>query len=147
MDRYAIVELMGHKRFGARVSEVECFGAKLMRAEVCGQRPDEFVSEQLVAAGALYRVTFVTEAAARAHNTPFQVQTALPMLPDVAGEALGTVHEDDDDADTLCVCGHPRGSHVAGADECCDDDAECAEECDCTQYHPHAVQPARDLPF
>lgn len=127
-DRFAIVELMGHRRFGARISEVDMFGTKLMRAEILGPRPGEVVAEQFVGGGSIYALTIVTEERARSINTPYQLAGALPLLPDVAGEADRLRHEDDGDADAPCRCGHIRGSHVAGADECCD------EECGCGEY-------------
>jgi hypothetical protein len=128
-DEYAVVELMGYVKFGARVSEVERYGAKMLRAEVCGQRAGEFVAEQLVSGAAIYRLTPVVETRARAMNTPYQLQRALPDgVLDVPADVprLGTHHADDGDADARCLCGHDRGSHAAGADECCGDDCGCA---------------------
>jgi hypothetical protein len=42
MDAWAIVELMGHRTRAGHVSEVELFGAKMMRIEVPGQAHPEY---------------------------------------------------------------------------------------------------------
>jgi hypothetical protein len=78
--RFAIVELMGHRRFGAKVSTVEEFGVKLMRAEVL-EPVDGAVVVQLIHPQAVYAVTLCTEAQARGLNTRWALQSALPMLP------------------------------------------------------------------
>lgn len=77
-DQFAIVELMGHRRFGARVTEVERFGAKCMRAEIL---TDGEPVEQLVYPGSIYAVTMCTEEQARKVNTRWSLQSAVPMLP------------------------------------------------------------------
>lgn len=78
MDQYAIVELMGHRRFGARIAEVEQFGGKLMRAEIL-TAGDPVV--QLISPSAIYAITQCTEAQARSVNTKWTLQSAVPMLP------------------------------------------------------------------
>lgn len=101
MDQFAIVELMGHRRFGARVSESEQFGQKFLRAEIVGAGPGEFVAEQLVHPQSIYAVTLCTEDRARAINTRWSLQSALPMLPDVAGDDDLDADDRDSDADIL----------------------------------------------
>lgn len=95
-DQFAIVEMMGHRRFGARVTEVERFGAKCMRAEILSEGP---TVEQYVFPGSIYAVTMCTEPQARAVNTKWSLQSAVPMLP--AEVAPGT---DDDGPDIVAHC-------------------------------------------
>lgn len=122
-DRFAVVEMLGHRRFGARISEVEMFGAKLMRAEILGPRSGEYVAEQFVSANALYAVTIVTENHARTINTPWQLRTSVPMLPAVDGFRR---EGEPDPRDASCDCDHDRGAHGGG-------DMECGE-CDCVAF-------------
>lgn len=65
--RHAIVELMGHRRVGARVDEIEFCGAKMLRLVVLTAPP----FEQIVSPQALYAVTFCTEDQAAKVNTPW----------------------------------------------------------------------------
>jgi hypothetical protein len=55
--QFAIVELMGHRKFGARVSEVERFGAKMLCAEILTPHGDIV---QTVHPQAIYAVTDCT---------------------------------------------------------------------------------------
>jgi hypothetical protein len=87
---YAIVELMGRRRYGARVSEAELAGAKFVRAEVLSPDPATasewgpgLLGVQLVNPTSLYAVTPCSEAEARkANRSTWQVQAALPGLPE-----------------------------------------------------------------
>ena len=70
---FAIVEQMGHRRFGARVREVTRFGAACMEATVLSDPP----VVTLVMPASIFAVTFCTEAQARAANLR---HTGLPGL-------------------------------------------------------------------
>jgi len=70
---FAIVEQMGHRRFGARIREVTRFGAACMEATVLSDPP----VVTLVMPSSLFAVTFCTEAQARAANLR---HTGLPEL-------------------------------------------------------------------
>lgn len=85
---FAIVERMGHRRFGARVREVMRFGAACMEATVLTSPP----MVTLVMPSSLFAVTFCTEEQARAANTRY---TGLPELEARGEEEFG----DDDEAD------------------------------------------------
>lgn len=78
---YAIVELMGHRRFGARVTNAELAGAKVLRCEVLAfveGRPPLLV--QHVHPQALYAITECTEAQARAANqSTYAIQSPLAI--------------------------------------------------------------------
>ena len=67
-EGWAIVELMGHVRLGAHVSQVELAGAGFLRLEVPEAEEHGIVwpaTTQFVAPGAIYRITPCTEDAAR----------------------------------------------------------------------------------
>lgn len=70
---FAIVEQMGHRRFGARIREVTRFGAACMEATVLSEPP----VVTLVMPASIFAVTFCTEAQARAANLR---HTGLPEL-------------------------------------------------------------------
>src|SRR5580698_1089862 len=63
-ELWAILELMGHVRLGGKVSEEECFGAKMGRIEI-PQADGSFVT-QFFGGSSVYRLTPVSEEAARA---------------------------------------------------------------------------------
>lgn len=99
-EGWAIVELMGHRRLAGYVTEVEAFGAKLLRLDVAaglvGDVPDELqgtpptdvAATQFYSSAALYCLTPTTERIARAVGV-----LAIPQpvarweLPRVTGEA------------------------------------------------------------
>jgi hypothetical protein len=78
-EQFAIVELMGHRRFGARIADCERFGAKFLHAEILTPAGEPIV--QIVNPASIYALTVCTEAQARAQNTKWSLQTAVPMLP------------------------------------------------------------------
>jgi hypothetical protein len=134
-ERFAIVELMGHRRYGARVSEVEQYGAKFLRAEVLTEPP----YEQLVHPQALYAITPCTEEQARRacryttsvlaqYDPPKQLEARVE--PDDEGDA-GRLEEDCD-------------SCPAKAGE------ECTPDCPCCcegQDDDEGDAPGQDIPF
>ena len=60
---YAIVELMGHRRLAGRISEVERFGAKLLRIDVPqdGSFAEGWIT-QYYGGGSIYAITPTDEA-------------------------------------------------------------------------------------
>jgi hypothetical protein len=110
MDGFAIVELMGHRRFGARVSEVEVCGVKMLRAVVCAEPP----LEQLVHPQAFYAITPCTEEQAKAANTRWVLEGLRPALPAPSAPAMETTPSAPEGSD-----GPPDG----GDDEDWPDDA------------------------
>jgi hypothetical protein len=113
-DQYAIVELMGRRSFGARIAEVEKFGAKFLQAEIL--MPGGDVVQQLVSPAALYAMTSCTEDQARAKNAsnPWGLREAVPILPPPA-PTIGARRVLDDGNDAECFdpcdrcgsCGDP----------------------------------------
>lgn len=110
MDEYAVVEIKGHRRYGAKVSEIKRYGIKMMRAEVLTDPP--FV--QYVHPDSIFAETPCTEEKARDAcqyiESPIAKQEcrALPE-PDF---------DDDDDDDD----GDEDGDLNATGDETRDDD-------------------------
>jgi hypothetical protein len=88
---------MGHRRFGARVTEVEQFGQKFLRAEVLGGESG-IIAEQLVHPQSIYAVTKCSESQARMLNTPWRIQDAVPTLA-LDAEASRPVRATVQDAD------------------------------------------------
>lgn len=76
-DGWGILELMGHRRLGGIVTEVEVAGAAMIRIDVPGEGEEGTYATQLYSPSALYCLTPTTEEAARAvarHNRPQPVQ-------------------------------------------------------------------------
>jgi hypothetical protein len=63
VETWAVVELMGHVRVAGRVTEEEKFGGKLGRIDV--PTPDGGFVTQYFGASSVYRLTVVSEEAAR----------------------------------------------------------------------------------
>ena len=61
--RWAIVELMGHVRYGGLVSKDTMLGTAMLRIDV--PAGDAAFATQLINPASLYRLTFCTEQAAR----------------------------------------------------------------------------------
>ena len=73
---WAIVELMGHVRMAGRVSEEEHFGGKLGRIDI--PATDGTFVTQFFGAGSVYRVTIVSEDAARVAARGSQIEPVHP---------------------------------------------------------------------
>lgn len=90
-EGWAIVELMGHRRLGGRVSQVEQYGVPMLRIDVPGVKPGDDVATQFYGGSSIYCLTPTTEEMARAvalRNQPAPVQRwELPALPDRGDEA------------------------------------------------------------
>lgn len=91
-ERWAIIELMGHRRTAGRISEVEVAGARLLRVEIPTRRvwnklveppqlvEDGFAGEQQYGGAAIYCLTPCSEEQAR-RFVESSYTTPLPMLP------------------------------------------------------------------
>ncbi|AHF90203.1 hypothetical protein OPIT5_08180 [Opitutaceae bacterium TAV5] len=84
---WAIIELMGHIRYGGLVSKDTQFGTPMLRVDV-PQAGDSFVS-QLINPASLYRITMCTEELARAAASqgdpaPMQQWEVRHLLPPTA---------------------------------------------------------------
>lgn len=83
-EGWAILELMGHRRLGGRVSQVEQYGAPMLRIDIPGEAGED-VATQFYGGGSIYCLTPTTEDVARAvalRNQPAPVQRwELPALP------------------------------------------------------------------
>lgn len=82
---WAILELMGHRRLGGQVTEVELFGAKVCRIDIPNATdPAKTFATQFYGGNSIYCLTPSTEAAARAvakTSQPAPIQPwELPQL-------------------------------------------------------------------
>ena len=110
---YAIVEQMGHRRFGARVRDVTRFGAACMEATVLLPSGEALT---YVYPSSLFAVTVCTEAQARAANA--YGGTGLPALDAGGGSASerdDNERDDNDCDDGLLGVGDDVPCHLCGA--------------------------------
>lgn len=93
-EEWAIVEIMGHLRRAGRISEIERFGAKLLRVDV--PAGDTFVSE-FFSGSAIYRLRYATEDVARAIAEQIgDPRPAMPMTYRTLPPPGPPDHDDDD---------------------------------------------------
>lgn len=64
-EGWAIVELMGHRRLGGRVSQAEQYGVAMLRVDVPGD-DGETIATQFCGGSSIYALTPCSEAAAQA---------------------------------------------------------------------------------
>lgn len=104
--QWAVVELMGHVRYGGQVSKDNALGTAMLRVDV-PQADGSFVS-QLINPASIYRVTFCAEPIARAAamsgtSKPMQQWEMSHLLPAPQSQAVTSASEstpeDDDDDD------------------------------------------------
>lgn len=107
---HAIVEQMGHRRFGARIREVTRFGATCMEATALMPGGREVVT--YVFPSSLFAVTECTEEQARKANN---FHTGLPELGSGASEPVNyELFDDDGDEEHPCEkCGAQPGEPCA----------------------------------
>lgn len=84
VEGWAILELMGHRRFAGKLTETEFAGGTFLRLDIPG--PDgEPTATQLYSPASVYCITFTTEETARAvaqRSQPAPVQRwELPAAP------------------------------------------------------------------
>lgn len=93
--RWAIVELLGHRRLGGWVSETEQFGAKLLRIDIpSSSEPEKIFATQLYSPKSLYGVTPCDETEAR--KVAAYAQPYFPSGPQLR-ERNDELDDDDDD--------------------------------------------------
>lgn len=76
-EGWAILELMGHRRLGGYVRQVEMFGAAMCRIDVPGPDGDQIAATQFYSGSSIYCLTPATEPMARAaalRNQPEPIQ-------------------------------------------------------------------------
>jgi hypothetical protein len=83
---WGILELLGHRRLGGRVTEVEKFGTKMARIDIpdtsTGAAPDAVVATQFYGPSAIYGFHPCTEQVARAeaqYNQPRPIALLSPL--------------------------------------------------------------------
>ncbi len=92
---WAILELMGHRRLGGFVREVELAGAGMLRIDI--PREDGGMTTQFVSPNSLYAMTPTTEAIARAVAKRSQPEPAYPWeLPQLEAPAPGDDEDPED---------------------------------------------------
>lgn len=64
-EGWAVIELMGHRRIGGRVTEQEIAGTKMLRVDIPGDGPADYAT-QFYGGSAIYCLTPTTEEMARA---------------------------------------------------------------------------------
>lgn len=91
-ESWAILELMGHRRLGGKVSEATLAGGAFVRIDIPHDDPQQgFVATQFYSPGAVYCLTPVGEAEARA--------VAKRTKPQPVHRYELTVIDDEDDID------------------------------------------------
>jgi len=106
-ETWAVVELMGHVRLAGRLTEEERFGSKVGRLDI--PNTDGGFTTQFFGGGSVYRITIVSEEAARivagkstaAPVQPWELPKQLPVAEthSTAGTAGYSCHDDDYDDD------------------------------------------------
>jgi len=80
-EKWACIEIFGHRKHFGKISEVEQFGTKMLRIDVPkSDLPDaEFVSH-FYGGASIFGITFTDEASARMANKPYKPygMVALP---------------------------------------------------------------------
>lgn len=102
---YAVVEMMGHTSYGARISEVDFIGAKHLHCEVFTPRllreryPDapRFCAVQRVPAATIFRVTVCTEDDAKLYNDDAEFERSLPGVKVWTGPRNAEDEDEEDD--------------------------------------------------
>jgi hypothetical protein len=100
-ETWALVELMGHTKVAGRITEEAHFGTPLMRCDI-PTGPDSYFT-QWYGGSAIFRITPIEEAAARAFTARSQPQPVQPYqlaaLPFPRMEPTQDDDMDDDDWD------------------------------------------------
>lgn len=96
--QWAIIELMGHIRYGGRVSKDNALGTPMLRVDV--PMKDGTTITQIVNPSSVYRITFCSEEIARAVSAdetaePIQPWQRHHLLRDLAGTTGAEVYDSD----------------------------------------------------
>lgn len=122
-DQWAIVEVMGHKKYAGRVTEQQLAGAALVRVDVPEVKVGERVHPaftKLVGVGSIYMLTPVTEELARkaaariAYEGAEVIPVYIPAERQIAGpsaeelaDAVDTIDDDDDEVEEAPMLWRP----------------------------------------
>lgn len=98
-DEWALVEIMGYHRTAGRISEVERFGAKMLRVDM--PLPDGEWATKLYGGSSIYGITPCTEEVARA--TAERLGDPRPISPLGYRLPAPTIEDapDDDEQDSV----------------------------------------------
>lgn len=97
-EGWSVLELMGHRRLGGYVREVELAGHGLIRIDIPGEGGETFVT-QYYSPSALYCLTPATEDAAREvarYNRPAPVARLALAEPDLSSRRATARYDDDE---------------------------------------------------
>ena len=96
MEGWALVEIMGHKRFAGRVSEENVIGVPMLRIDVpvSRERPG-FI--KYFAAGAIYGITPMTEEATRTLADALNAEATDVYIPYSQRRLPGPTDDEDED--------------------------------------------------
>ena len=95
-EGWAIVELMGRRTFGGRVSEVDMYGGKLLRLDVFGKEGEEPELTQYYGSAAIYCITPAAEETARevgSRSLPRTLPAAPIQLPFSEGPEIDIFYD------------------------------------------------------
>ncbi len=152
---WAILELMGHRRLGGKVSEVERYGVKMCRIDIPDAKdPDKTYMTQLYGGGSIYCQTMVTKemaCAIAARSQPDPVQPwELPQLPPAENQGVRGAASSAwrFSKDGPCPeCGDPKCYGCGSEDDGprCPDCGELSRHCSCNN-DPCSSGPIGPLP-
>jgi hypothetical protein len=104
VEKWAIVEIMGHRRLAGRISEASFAGAQFVRVEAptfsdgFTSPQQEVMVEQLYAPGSIFAITPCDEATARRYAKAWSYQVA-GYLPQVGASEDGGQRPEEADED------------------------------------------------
>ena len=101
-EQWAIIELMGRRRLGGLVTEVERFGTKMLRVDIPPAEEEGQTITQLCGGSSIYALTFTDEEIARAvarasQQRPVDAWSARRMLQIEDRPEDDTVFDPDDE--------------------------------------------------
>jgi len=120
-ESWAILELMGHRRLGGKVTEVELFGAKMCRIDI-PQPNDTPEFTQYYGGGAIYCMTPCSEETARGIAEMVRSCDYRPQLPPINphGGNTGNVRD-------FCECGNEKAPAQTKCWECASEEEVISE--------------------
>lgn len=97
---WAVLELMGHRKLAGYVTEATIAGAGMIRLQVPGEKPGEWLATQFYSPSAVYCTTPTTEELAREVATQYRPAPVTRLeAPALAGAVQRTVNEPGYDPD------------------------------------------------
>lgn len=95
---WAIVEIMGHRRHAGAISEVQRFGASMLRIDVPGHEPGSIYATHYFGGPAIFSIRPCTEARAR-QEARYEIGAAPPALADYRPQTVEADFAEIDDGD------------------------------------------------